>query len=63
MIVTNYRRKDITIVDTVIKATNSAIVADAAWFAYAADPAVQDDVVNRRIVAVKERNKKESKSK
>ena len=63
MIVTNYRRKDITIVDTVIKTNNSAIVADTAWFAYAADPAVQDDVVNRRIVAVKERNKKESKSK
>lgn len=63
MIVTNYRRKDITIVDTVIKANNSAIVADAAWLAYAADPAVQDDVVNRRIVAVKERTKKESKSK
>ena len=63
MIVTNYRRKDVTIADTVIKPNNSAIVADAAWFAYAADPSVHDDVVNRRIVAVKERNKKESKSK
>ena len=63
MIVTNYRRKDVTIADTVIKPHNSAIVADAAWFAYVADPAAHDDVVNRRIVAVKERNKKESKSK
>jgi len=61
MIVTNYRRKDVIIADTVIKPNNSAIVANAAWFAYAADPAVQDDVVNRRIVAVKERAKKESK--
>jgi hypothetical protein len=63
MIVTNYRRKDLIIADTVIKSNNSAIVADAAWFAYTADPSVHDDVVNRRIVAVKERNKKESKSK
>ena len=61
MIVTNYRRKDVTIADTVIRPNNSAIVADAEWFAYASDPAVHDDVVNRRIVAVKERNKKESK--
>ena len=63
MIVTNYRRKDVTIADTVIKPNNSAIVADAVWFAYVADPTVHDDVVNRRIVAVKERTKKESKSK
>ena len=61
MIVTNYRRKDIAIADSVIKPNNSAIVADAAWLVYAADPAVHDDVVNRRIVAVKERKKKESK--
>jgi len=61
MIVTNYRRKELTIGDTVINSNNSAIVTDAEWFVYAADSSAHDDIVNRRIVAVKERKKKESK--
>ena len=40
---------------------NSAIVTDAEWFVYAADSSAHDDIVNRRIVAVKEHKKKESK--
>ena len=61
MIVTNYRRTDLVISNTVISPNCSAIVNDEDWFAYATDATVHDDIVNRRIVAAKESKKREQK--